>query len=174
MMGNQGNRWGVVLLFALTLLAGRAGGEPAQLSDESRRCLDCHAKPGIIKRFQNNESLIAYVDADKFQASAHNSLACSSCHPDFSSEKHPTREFKSKAQYQIRSSLVCRQCHTDEQIKKRPVHRGLLREEKAGKPSVCTNCHGSHTITPLSGNSSFTNEEAILFEMSQRFEEHAF
>jgi predicted CXXCH cytochrome family protein len=149
----------MVLLFALTLLAGRAGGEPVPLSDESRKCLDCHAKPGIIKHFRNNESLIAYVDPDAFQASAHKSLACSSCHPDFSSGKHPTREFKTKAQYQIRSSLICRQCHTDEQIVKRPVHRGLLQEEKAGKPPVCTNCHGSHTVAPLSGKNSFTNEE---------------
>ncbi len=99
---NKGNQWGTVLLVALTLLAGRAAGEPAPLSDESRTCLDCHAKPGIIKLFENNESLIAYVDTDKFQASVHNSLACSSCHPDFSSGKHPTREFKTKAQYQIR------------------------------------------------------------------------
>jgi len=159
MKRNQGNRWGMVLFFTLTLLAGRAGGETTQLSDESRRCLDCHGRPGITKLFQNNESLSAYVDADRFQASVHSSLACSSCHPDFASGKHPTREFRTKAQYQIRSSLVCRQCHTDEQIKKHAIHRGLLREEKAGKPPVCTNCHGSHTVTRLSGESSFTNEE---------------
>jgi len=168
MKWNQGNQWGVVLLFALTLLAGRAGGEPVPLSDESRRCLDCHAKPGIVKFFQNNESLIAYVDIDKFQASAHSSLACSSCHSDFSSGKHPTREYKTKAQYQIRSSLVCRQCHTDEQIKKRAVHRGLLQEEKAGKPPVCANCHGSHSVTPLSGKSSFTNEEQYCSKCHDR------
>lgn len=159
MKRNQGSRRVVVLLFALTLLAGTAGGEPVPISEESRRCLDCHAKPGIIKIFENNESLTAYVDADAFQASVHSSLACTSCHPDFSSGKHPTRVFKTKAQYQVRSSLVCRQCHTDEQIKKRPVHRGLLLDEQAGKPPVCTNCHGSHTVTSLSGKSSFTNEE---------------
>ena len=152
--------WGVILLFVLTLIAGRAASaDQTLLPDESRRCLDCHAKPGIIKFFQNNESLMAYIDADKFQASVHHSLTCSSCHADFSAGQHPLREFKSKAQYQIRSSLVCRRCHTDEQIKRRSVHRGLLREEKTGKPLVCTNCHGSHTITQLSGKGSFTNEE---------------
>ena len=153
------NPLAAVLLFVLTLIAGHAGSDPVLLSDETRRCLDCHAKPGIIKSFQNNESLIAYVDPDKFQSSVHNSLDCPSCHPDFSSGQHPNRVFKSKAQYQIRSSMVCRHCHTDAQIKRRAIHRGLLLEEKTGKPLVCANCHGSHTITPLSEKGSFTNEE---------------
>lgn len=168
MKGIKEMRFGLILLFALTLLAGSAKGEPAPLSDESRRCLDCHARPGIIKVFQNNETLIAYVDAEAFQSSVHNSLACSGCHPDFSTGQHPTRVFKNKAQYQIRSSLICRQCHTDEQIKNRAIHRGLLKAEKAGKPSVCTNCHGSHAITPLSKKSSFTNEEQYCSKCHNR------
>jgi hypothetical protein len=159
MKGTQRSLWGMLLLFVLTLSAVSAGAGPALLSDEARRCLDCHAKPGIIKFFQNNESLIAYVDSDKFQASAHNSLACASCHPDFAGGKHPVRVFKSKAQYRVRSSLICRQCHADEQLKRHAVHRGLLLEENTGKPIVCTNCHGSHTITRVSGKASFTSEE---------------
>ena len=39
------------------------------------------------------------------------------------------------------------------------TYRGLLQDEKAGKPVMCTNCHGSHTVTQLSGRNSFTNEE---------------
>jgi hypothetical protein len=158
MMGTPRSLWGLVLLFVLIMVVGRAGADQVPLADETRRCLDCHGKPGIIKFFQNNESLIAYVDADKFQASVHNSLVCSSCHADLSTGPH-NRVFKTKAQYLIRSSLVCRRCHTDEQIKRRSVHRGLLQEEKSGKPPVCTNCHGSHTVTRLSGKSSFTSEE---------------
>jgi len=157
--GTQRRLWGKLLLFVLILSARGAGADTALLSDEARRCLDCHAKPGIIKFFQNNESLIAYVDPDKFQASAHNSLACTSCHPDFTGGKHPVRVFKGKAQYRVRSSLVCRQCHADEQLKRHAVHRGLLLEEKTGKPIVCTNCHGSHTVTRVSGKGSFTSEE---------------
>lgn len=149
----------VLLLIVLMLSAGRADGEDAPMSDEARKCLDCHAKPGIIKFFQNNESLIAYVDPDKYHASVHGSLSCSICHPEFSSGNHPKRAFKSKAQYQIRSSLVCRKCHSDEQISLNAVHRGLLLEERKGKPVMCTNCHGSHTVTQLSRKGSFTNEE---------------
>lgn len=159
MKGKQGSRWGAILFLVLIVLTGRAGAEQSFLSDESRHCLDCHAKPGLIKFFQNNESLIAYVDPDKFQASVHNPMSCAGCHPEFTAGNHPNRAFKSKEQYRIRSSLVCRQCHADEQIKRRAVHRGLLREEKAGKPLVCANCHGSHTITRLSGKASFANEE---------------
>lgn len=159
MMRMQGYLRGTVLLFVLALGANHAGAEQALISDEARKCLDCHAKPGIIKFFQNNESLSAYVDPDKFQASVHSLLACSSCHPDFSSGKHPNRVFKTKAQYQIRSSLVCRKCHSNDQIGRTAVHRGLLREEKKGQPFVCANCHGSHTVTRLSGKGNFTNEE---------------
>jgi len=158
MKGTPRNLWGLVLIFVLTLVVGRAGADQVPLSDETRRCLDCHAKPGIIKFFQNNESLISYVDADRFQASVHSSLVCSSCHPGLTTGPH-NRVYKTKAQYLIRSSLVCRRCHTNEQIKRRSVHRGLLQEEKSGKPPVCTNCHGSHTVTRPSGKSSFTSEE---------------
>jgi len=159
MKGRQRSLRGTLLLFILTLSAGGAAADHALLSDEARRCLDCHARPGIIKYFQNNESLIAYVDPDKFLASAHNSLSCAGCHPDFTGGKHAVRVFKSKAQYRVRSSLICRQCHADEQFKQHAVHRGLLLEEKSGKPIICVNCHGSHTISQLSGKSSFTNEE---------------
>ncbi len=159
MKRTQGYVGRVVLLVILMLCSGRAGAEHALLSDEARKCLDCHAKPGIIKSFQNNESVLAYINLDKFQASVHGLLACSSCHPDFSSGKHPNRAFKTKAQYQIISSRVCRKCHSDEQIRRNAVHRGLLQEEKKGKPLVCANCHGSHTVTQLSGKGSFTNEE---------------
>lgn len=128
------------------------------LSDEARFCLGCHAKRGIVKKFQNDEAVAAYVDIEKFKASVHNFLTCSSCHTDFSTDNHPTRRFRSKKQYQIKSSLVCRHCHTDEQIKGKPIHASLLRGGNEGKLSLCTDCHGFHSVMPVAGGMIFANE----------------
>lgn len=155
-------------LLAMLFAAGRVEADHGALTEESQACLECHAKPGIIKFFQNNDSLLAHVDPDTFQDSVHGSLPCSGCHVDFSGGRHPNRVFKSKSQYLIKSSLVCRRCHTEEQIKRRAVHRGLLQAEQNGKPSVCTNCHGSHTVTQLSGKGSFTNEEQYCMKCHDR------
>ena len=156
------------LVLILLLVSGSAEADHGFISEESQACLECHAKPGITKFFQNNDALLAYVDPDKFQNSVHSSLACSSCHVDFSGGKHPNRVFKSKIQYQAKASLICRRCHTEEQIKRRAVHRGLLQGEQAGKPSICTNCHGSHAISRVSGKGSYTNEEQFCMKCHDR------
>src|SRR3972149_8552080 len=111
-------RKGIILLLLSLFLAGMTSVDPASardavLSDEAKICLGCHAKQGIVKKFQNNESVAAYVDAERFKASVHNFLTCSNCHTEFSADNHPTRRFRSKKQYQIRSSLVCRHCHAE-------------------------------------------------------------
>ncbi len=129
------------------------------LSEEAQKCLGCHAQLGIVKKFENNESVTAYVDAEKFKASVHNSLTCSDCHDEFSSDKHPARKFRSKKQYKIRSSLVCKHCHTDQQISAKPIHASLLGEESENKSHVCTDCHGSHSIMPVAGGKIFASEK---------------
>ena len=131
----------------------------APLSDDARSCLGCHGKQGVVKTFESGESVSAYVDAKKFQASAHSFLTCPQCHTEFSTDNHPTRRFRSKKQYQITSSLACRHCHPDEQIKGKPIHASLLRGEKEGKLSLCTECHGAHYIMPVAGGKVFASEE---------------
>lgn len=149
----------LLALFWLLLLPGQlpAGQPPAP--GQNIRCLDCHAGTGIRITFLNKEELSASLDAGAFKASAHGSLACAACHPEFSVTGHPARTFKSKAQYRTKASLVCRKCHADEQIRRHAIHTGLLREEQAGTPPVCTNCHGSHAVARLSGKRSIANEE---------------
>ncbi len=149
----------LALLMALIFTPGRAGAEQVFLSEEAQRCLECHAKQGIMVKFQDGDSLRGIVDANQLRNSVHKSLTCSNCHVDFSTGNHPPRLFKSKLQYQIKSSLVCRRCHTDEQIRKHPVHEGLLREEQRGSAPVCANCHGSHAIQRVSARNVFASEE---------------
>jgi nitrate/TMAO reductase-like tetraheme cytochrome c subunit len=130
----------------------------AVLTYESLYCLNCHARHGPVKKFQNNESISAYVDADRFRASVHNFLTCSGCHTDFSGDKHPERRFRSKHQYRLKASRICRRCHKDEDIKVKSIHASLLGKEKEGKSPVCTDCHIAHSIMPVSGGKVFATE----------------
>jgi len=126
------------------------------LPEESTACLGCHGQRGVTVTFQDREKIEAYVDAEKFGASVHASLPCSSCHPDFSGEKHPERSFRSRKQYSLKSSLVCRQCHGDAQIKKSSIHASLL--ENSETAPVCSSCHNPHATVPMSGGNKFSTE----------------
>jgi hypothetical protein len=159
MTGKKNILYVVMLLFFTGIISADivSAGE-AVLSDEARACLACHGKRGIIKQFQNEESVSAYVDAEKFKSSVHNFLTCSSCHSDFSEGRHPDRRFRSKKQYQAKASRECKHCHTVEQLKTKPVHAGLLRAEGEGKAAICTECHSAHSVRPVSGGKIFSNE----------------
>ena len=148
----------VSLCFAGIISADMAGAKDVLLSDEAKTCLGCHGKRGIIKKFQNQESVSAYVDAEKFTSSVHSFLTCSICHGDFSADNHPDRRFRSKKQYQIRASRECRHCHTDEQLRGKSVHNALLRGNSGDKTGICTDCHSAHAIMPVTGGRIFAGE----------------
>lgn len=150
----------VFLLIALSLLFFRVSEAKAvTLSDEAGKCLGCHGDKGIEKRFQSGESVAAYIDAEKFRASAHAQFTCSTCHDDFAGGGHPKRSFRNKKQYKIRSSLVCTRCHGRDQLKTRPVHQVLLRNSAEGTSPVCTDCHDSHSTLPLKGGKIISAEK---------------
>lgn len=121
-------------------------------------CLRCHGKQGIVKRFENGESIEAFVDTRRLGASAHRTLKCMDCHSEFSEDKHPVRRFRSKDQYKIKMALSCKRCHECEEIKNTSIHVSLTSEEKGGKPHPCTNCHGSHGVKEVS-KKVYNNEE---------------
>lgn len=161
---------GIIILLPYFFVAATFSAEPVTsreavlsrdlraLSDNVLSCLGCHGKQGLVKKFESGELVSAYVDVKKFQASAHSFLTCSQCHAEFSSDTHPSRRFRSKKQYQITLSHACRHCHPDEQIKGKSIHASLLRGEKEGKLSLCTECHGAHYIMPVAGGRVFTGE----------------
>jgi predicted CXXCH cytochrome family protein len=139
-----------------------AGAGEQILSDEAKACLGCHGLSGIVKKFENGEMIAAYVDAESFSASVHSSLGCSGCHTEFSAKRHPSRRFRSKRQYQIQCSLVCRRCHSGKEMTKRHVGEALFQEERQGKPVVCSDCHGSHSIMPAGAKTIKTEERYCL------------
>jgi predicted CXXCH cytochrome family protein len=148
----------VLISILATFVVTHAQADNVVLSVEAQGCLECHGKLGINKTLENKESLRAYVDAEQFRVSVHNSLNCSDCHTDFSAGEHPRRRFRSKEQYKIKAALVCRKCHQLEKIKTIPIHTRLMLDEESGNPHPCTNCHGSHAVKPVS-RKIYENEE---------------
>jgi hypothetical protein len=147
----------VCMFWTSVLLLTDAGRLSAQLPEESRACLECHGQKGLTVTFQDHEQMDAFVNREKFSTSVHASLPCSSCHPDFSKDAHPSRSFRSRQQYSLKSSLVCRLCHPDEQIKKSAIHASLL--DTSDTSPVCSSCHSPHAITPLENSRKFSTEK---------------
>ncbi len=155
----------VFIIFFLFSFIGLVPGQSATVCAEENAlqggpdtCLGCHGDRGIVKKFQNNETVAAYVNPERFKASVHSHLACIACHADFSGDAHPDRTFRSKQQYRIRASVVCRRCHGAEQLRKKPVHEAVLEEYKEGISPVCTDCHEAHAIFPAKGGKVLGSE----------------
>jgi predicted CXXCH cytochrome family protein len=151
----------LVSILCLCSIVAAPSARGADLSPEVRACLECHGQRGLTFAFASGETVQAYVDPEKFSASMHQSLTCSSCHEEFTAQNHPQRTFKSRDQYSTRSSAVCRQCHTDDQLKRSSIHATFL-SAKGGAPA-CTNCHNPHTITSaIHGKQSVSENDYCL------------
>ena len=148
----------ILALLALALAAPAGHTREALLSDESRGCLQCHGKKGIVKRFQGGETLEAYVHPEKFRASAHNILACTECHTGFSPKEHPSGRYRSREQFRSRLGALCRRCHTADKIRAKSIHAALLAKEKPGEFLTCTNCHDAHAVVPAAGGKISSGE----------------
>jgi hypothetical protein len=148
-----------LFLCAAAEAAAQSPADGSSPSGDDLSCLKCHAKRGVFKKFQNDESISVYIDANRFRASVHSRLTCPGCHTDFASGKHPERNFRGKEQYRIKASRICRQCHRDEEIIEKTVHTELLSKEKQGAAIICQDCHSAHSISPVSGGRVFASEE---------------
>ena len=163
MTGEKQKKMIVVCIVSLCMIfmigTGSAFSKDIVLSNKTRTCLTCHSQRGIIKYFENNESIEAYVETEAFKESVHNFLTCPECHSGFSADSHPKRRFRTKEQYRIKSSRICRGCHSNKQITAKPIHASLLKTEEQGKAPICTDCHGSHSMTPVSGGTILSSEK---------------
>ncbi|MDH4163746.1 MAG: hypothetical protein OEW15_13835 [Nitrospirota bacterium] len=156
-MGHRETSFLGICLLALILLSGIAAAAEPNLPAEAIECLGCHGQKGVNYALQNGETLEAYVDRNKYQASMHGSLSCTACHGEFSAKDHPERKFKSRELYALKASQVCHQCHPDEMISKVPVHASLLKS--GNKAPVCSGCHNPHEITAITAGKKHSNEK---------------
>ncbi|MEW6571523.1 MAG: cytochrome c3 family protein [Nitrospirota bacterium] len=128
---------------------------------EIRYCLTCH-KYEFTMPFLNKELLPLRVDEAVFKASVHADIGCTSCHSDFSMNKHPVRTFKSREEYTAEATRACRICHTDEQLRKNPAHSALVSRDN------CVECHGSHDIKRIAAEKAGLKENQYCLTCHSR------
>lgn len=135
-------------LLPMMCMIARAAEQTA--SDADMICLGCHGTAGLAKDLGDGKTLSLHIPGDAFVRSVHNMIGCAGCHSDIDVAKHVQGEKKIKdaREYGIAMTAVCRQCH-DESSKHYDAsnHARLQRKGNLAAP-VCTDCHGSHNVTP--------------------------
>jgi predicted CXXCH cytochrome family protein len=128
----------VLCLAVATAPAAPVKSAPAPTDED---CLTCHEDPAAKRA--NGTSV--FVAKDRFSASVHGQagLACVDCHADLAK----THDFPHKERLK---KVDCAACH-DSAGASHPFHPEIARAaEGKGKAQVdCTDCHGSHEITPV-------------------------
>jgi mono/diheme cytochrome c family protein len=132
------------------LAAAPARAADSALSEADQTCLACHSNDGLKKNLADGAALSLHIPGDGFAKSVHAPIGCGGCHIDVKLDAHPDagKKIKSARDYSLAMVAACRACH--EEVFKRQegsVHAALLRQGNAWGP-VCTDCHGSHTVTP--------------------------
>lgn len=138
----------VLMLFSIPATPTAAA--DGKLSDADQTCLGCHSNADFKKDLGNGKSLSLHVAGDAFAKSVHGAMGCAGCHSDIDVAKHSSasREIKDPRDYSIAMAGVCRQCHAEEfKQYEASNHASLLRNGNLWAP-VCTDCHGSHAVTP--------------------------
>lgn len=139
----------VGILILLPLLSPDSGAAGAALSADDRKCLSCHATQGLAKNLANGENLPLHVSQDGFAKSVHANLGCGGCHYAIDLKSHPPgkQDVKSIRAYSVELSEVCRACHAGKfKEYEGSIHAILVRTGNLAAP-VCTDCHGSHTVS---------------------------
>lgn len=147
------------LYLALCLLLLAAGSAPARAQEtapaapsaaapapappviDNGRCLGCHDDPTLKDVAGRSLNLPAAT----FQVSAHRKLACTDCHADALSVRHPRQPLGAVQQ------TACASCHQDETDKLAASVHG----KKGMSPALCVSCHGDlHAVQRSSDPSS--------------------
>jgi formate dehydrogenase gamma subunit len=132
---------GLMAGFALALAAVGAAQTPAR--DQNANCLGCHGQ----QELQDSRGRSLYVDEAKFQASAHGSLDCTSCHTAVKDYPHPDQVAR----------VDCSSCHSDEAKEL----SGSVHRNGADSPN-CLACHQpEHNILPADDPASSTAKKNL-------------
>jgi len=139
----------LLVLFPARFLAADAS--PADgLSDGDKQCLGCHGTDGLTKELNGGKTLSLHVPGDAFAKSVHGVLGCAACHAEVDLKIHSQKpkSIASSRDYSVTMAKLCGGCH-EEAVKhnQTSVHATLLAGGSASAP-VCTDCHGSHAVSP--------------------------
>lgn len=136
----------LALVLSMPGLAAQAAGD--ELSKESKACLACHDKVGLVKDLESGESLSLTISTQSFAESMHNASSCEDCHSDIDVKTHSkaNQSIKSKRDFSLGMRETCRDCHKKKFTQyEDSVHAALI---KAGsnKAPLCSDCHDPHTV----------------------------
>jgi predicted CXXCH cytochrome family protein len=113
-----------VVVFAF-LLTG-----PGRIASAQTDCLACHGDASM----QDAAGHSIGVNADKFHASVHGTLACSDCHKDIKAYPHPDKI----------APVQCETCHADEAAGLNgSVHANAAPPSSPESQNRCLSCHGN-------------------------------
>ena len=158
-------------LLAASLPAAAAGSAVDSLPEADQQCLGCHATEGMKKDLQGGEALSLHVPGEAYAKSVHKANGCGSCHSEVDIKSHPPskRDIKSLRQYSIERAEACRQCHEDA-FKQHAgsVHALRLSEGNPVAP-VCTGCHGSHSVTPMTAYQTCVTCHSAALDAHQKW-----
>ncbi len=111
-------------------------------------CRLCHGDSEKEINFPSGETLPVQVDMETVDHSVHGTqaeepLGCTDCHQpvnDYKFPHTPVESFDYRG-YQLQNAVNCERCH---------VQSHLTSHESEGETAVsCTDCHGSHDVTPI-------------------------
>ncbi len=131
----------VALVLALLAFPSSGAGE------RTSTCLGCHGNEGMEMTLGDGSTVSITVPSQAMDHSVHSFLGCSDCHSGFSDDEHPYPSFKNARALSARWTSACQQCHSFEQ----GIHATMIQKEKG---LLCTDCHGAHDITKVSGSNN--------------------
>src|SRR3990170_2462484 len=125
------------------------GGTTAEhLNLTSSGCLTCHGTPEIVGRGDPG----LYVSGATLEASAHDTLSCTSCHPKLTAVLHANPQAEL-----ARTAASCASCHREEATS---LGGGSHAPGDEGKRKpTCVTCHGAHDV-PQADSRAFATETA--------------
>ena len=143
--------------------------------DAEGNCMMCHANPEFHGVFENNESLLLYVNMGELNASVHAAagLKCEACHTNINQYPHGDKQQLSciachpasggnmetkfvplvvDLPYADKRSMVldindkCRACHEEEyKSTEGSAHEKVFESGNVNAP-MCVDCHGGHDV----------------------------
>ncbi|MBI3158515.1 MAG: cytochrome c3 family protein [Chloroflexi bacterium] len=124
---------------------------PSAVLMGNRECLDCHAQPGMVLPFSDDDALYLTIDPILFGASSHGrrGYACVQCHLDISGYPHPQASAGTSRELRVSMVGVCQNCHAGAQEQ---YAGGRHAESVAGgnlEAAICSDCHNPHALNEL-------------------------
>jgi hypothetical protein len=138
----------LALVLTLLLAGGPAHAEEPSLSEDSQACQDCHDKPGLAMRTQDDQPLSLHVSTAAYLASRHNTTDCVDCHEDIEDDAHAEEKppVKSRRDHARPLNDGCKSCHKKQVAQfADSVHAALL-DDGSDKAPMCSDCHAVHTL----------------------------